>query len=474
MTAQVAQPAASGPELGGRGTEEPGRPAPGRHGPDRRGRGTMAAQLVVAGLAAAALAQGGYHPAGRLPLLVALPAAALLVVRDRPAASPSARWTGRAAVVAGLLGGWALLRGGLSAERTSGVAAAALMAAVVLLLVVGRRLPADARRLTVHGLLGLGAVTAVAGWAGVVLHLDRLAVTQDGMWRAGSTLTYPNAAAALLTLLCLPALALRLSRPADRWTAALCTLLLVGHAATLSRAGAVSLAVGALALAACAGWRSLLLGALAPAVGALVGVAGLLGSVPLDAPAGRWPALLGLPAGTALAAWLAPRRAPMAVAAVAALAGAAVTAAVAVQGLAVLGQRLAAGGSVRWDAHVAALRTVAEQPWWGTGPGAGWLDLAPAGLPFTVIRFVHDEYVQILLELGVLGLLLLLLLVALLVRAAAVGSREPSPDLLPAGVLAALVAAAVHGGLDFVWHVPVVPLTAVALVAVTWRPATDP
>ena len=85
---------------------------------------------------------------------------------------------------------------------------------------------------------------------------------------------------------------------------------------------------------------------------------------------------------------------------------------------------------------------------------------------------MHDEYVQILLDLGVLGLLLLMLLVALLVRAAAVGvARRSSRDPLPAGVLAALVAAAVHGGLDFVWHVPVVPLTAVALVAVTWRPA---
>jgi hypothetical protein len=59
MTAQVAQPAASGPELGGRGTEEPGRPDPGRDGPDRRGRGTMAAQLVVAGLAARAACNGG-------------------------------------------------------------------------------------------------------------------------------------------------------------------------------------------------------------------------------------------------------------------------------------------------------------------------------------------------------------------------------------------------------------------------------
>lgn len=447
---------------------------------DRQGRGTLAAQLVVAGLAAAAFAQGGYHPAGRLPLLVAIPVAALLVVTARPLPSASPRWTSRAAVVAGLLGVWALLRGVVSPDRTSGVAAAALMSAVALLLVLGRRLPADARRLVVHGLLGVGAVVAASGWAGVVWHVERLTVTQDGMWRAGSTLTYPNAAAALLTLLALPALALRIARPADRRLAALGTLLLVGHAATLSRAGAVSLVVGVAVLAVCAGWRPLLRAAIAPAAGALVGVAGLWGSVPLDAPAGRWLAMLGLPAGMAVAAWLAALGAPRRLSAVVAVAGATVTGAVAVQRAGLLEPpellelRLSAGGSTRWAAHRAALHAVTDQPWWGTGPGAGELDLAPAGLPFTVIRFVHDEYVQILLELGVLGLLLLLLLVALLVRAAAAGSRETARDPLPAGVMAALVAAAVHGGLDFVWHVPVVPLTAVALVAVTWRPATDP
>jgi len=341
-------------------------------------RGILAAQLVVAGLAASALAQGGYRLPGRLPLLVALPVAAVLVVRDRSLPSSSARWTGRAAVVAALLGAWALVRGFVSADSTSGVAAAALMAAVMLLLVIGRRLTAEARLVLVHGLLGVGAVVAVAGWAGVVWHVERLAVTQDGLWRAGSTLTYPNAAAALLTLLCLPALALRRSRPVDRWPAVLCTLLLVGHAATLSRAGALSLAVGAVVLAGCLGWRSLVLAALAPAVGALVGVAGLLGSVPLDAPAGRWPAVLGLLAGTVAAAWLAPWRAPRALAVVAVAAGAAGASAVAMQGAQVLSHRLAAGGSVRWDAHVAAARAVADQPWWGTGPGAGGLDLASA------------------------------------------------------------------------------------------------
>jgi O-antigen ligase len=155
-------------------------------------------------------------------------------------------------------------------------------------------------------------------------------------------------------------------------------------------------------------------------------------------------------------------------------AGLALGAAAAAAPTAVVRLRVGAGSTDRVDAHRAALRLVAEHPAFGVGPGTGPLDLGPVGRPMTVIRFVHDEYVQVLLDLGVLGLVLLLLLVALLVRAAALGSRVDAPDPLPAGVLAALVAAAVHGGLDFVWHVPAVPLMAVALVAVTGRPASDP
>jgi O-antigen ligase len=472
MTAQVTAPAAV--IRTGAARTGVGAPGAGDDRLDRQGRGTLAAQLVVAGLAACALAQGGYHAPGRLPLLVTLPVAALLVGIVRPEPSPSARWTTRAAAVAGLLGTWALLRGGASADRESGIAASALLGAVALLLVTGRRLPAEARRVVLRGLLGLGAVTAVAGWVGVVWHVDRLAVTQDGMWRAAGTLTYSNAAAALLAVSILPALSLRVARPADRWLTALIALLLVGEAASLSRAGTASLAVGVVVLAICAGWRRVVVAVVAPAGGALVAAAGLYGSVPLDASAGRWAAVLALPLGLSLAAGLAPLQAPRALLAVLLLGAAATTTALVVQGAQVLAMRLSAGGSIRWDANRAAMHAVADHRWWGTGPGAGGVDLAPVGMPFTVMRFVHDEYVQTLLELGVLGLLLLLLLVALLVRAAAAGSRDVARDPLPAGVLAALVAAAVHGGLDFVWHVPVVPLTAVALVAVAWRPATDP
>ena len=80
------------------------------------------------------------------------------------------------------------------------------------------------------------------------------------------------------------------------------------------------------------------------------------------------------------------------------------------------------------------------------------------------MQYVHDEYLQVLVELGVVGLTLLLSVLVgscLLVRRAI---RRDHRTTLPAAVAAATAAAAVHGAFDFVWHVPVVPLVLAVLV----------
>ena len=435
-------------------------------------RGITAAQLLVAGLAATVAAQGGYHPSGRWPLVVLLPVAlvcvlpALLTLPRRAALDPPL-------LTAIGLASWAAVRGVGTGDPWAGLPTASLAVAVAVVLAVGRCLRDEARAVALRGGLAVAVVVAVTGWAGVVWHLDRLAVSQDGMWRAASTMSYPNAAAAILTVAALPALAVLADRPDDRLLVVATTLLLVGQAATLSRAGALSLAAGAGLLVVLGGWRRVVRAAVAPALGAVVAVVGLAGSFPLTAQAGRWAAVLALAGALALAVVAAQVPWPP-VPVLVAGAGLVLCVAAAAASTAVVRLRVGAGPADRFDAHRAALRLVAEHPAFGVGPGHGPLDLGPVGRPMTVIRFVHDEYVQVLLDLGVLGLLLLLLLVALLVRAVAVGSRVDARDPLPVGVLAALVAAAVHGGLDFVWHVPAVPLMAVALAAVAWRPASDP
>ncbi|HEV2870006.1 MAG TPA: hypothetical protein VG409_01185, partial [Actinomycetota bacterium] len=84
------------------------------------------------------------------------------------------------------------------------------------------------------------------------------------------------------------------------------------------------------------------------------------------------------------------------------------------------------------------------------------------------LSYVHNEYLQVAADLGLVGLALLaVLLVALArllwgARATAVGPWT--------GVVAAACAFAVHSGFDFVWHLPAVVLTVALLAAAVLPP----
>ncbi|MGH3019910.1 MAG: hypothetical protein ACRDNR_07095, partial [Gaiellaceae bacterium] len=89
-----------------------------------------------------------------------------------------------------------------------------------------------------------------------------------------------------------------------------------------------------------------------------------------------------------------------------------------------------------------------------------------------VQQYIHNEYLQLLAELGAIGAVLLAALLAgvalLLWR-----NRPRGPaTALWAGVVAACAAGAVHAGFDFVWHVPAVPLTLAVLLGLVVVPAT--
>ena len=89
------------------------------------------------------------------------------------------------------------------------------------------------------------------------------------------------------------------------------------------------------------------------------------------------------------------------------------------------------------------------------------------------LAYLHDEYLQVLLELGVVGALLLAwwLLgnaravgrhLRLVRRLGLVGGRSPG---VVATFAAALIAFGVHSGVDFLWHLPGLTLMAAAVVA---------
>jgi hypothetical protein len=434
-----------------------------------------AMHLLVLGLSAGVVAQGGYHGPGRLVLVVAVGAAGVLAlagVRLRAAELRSP-----ILLTAGGLAAWALVRGAASPQRLSGGPLALLLAGVVAVVLVVARLEPRQRHELARGLTVLGLVVAATGWIGVVWHREPWGLSNDGVWRAASSLTYANAAAAVLVPLLLLSAGRLMGRPRDGALAVATTGMLVGAVATLSRAGAVSLGCGALVLVVLAGPRRVLSATAAPLLGAAIAVAGMSGSLALGSASGRPVAVAAMVVGLCGAAAATRLPAPAKAWVLAAVLGLGVAALVIVHGQwsslsAVLGVRVEAGSSPRVHVAEAAVNLVVEHPLAGVGPASSPVGWPGADGSVLAMRYLHDEYLEVLLALGAPGLALLL---ALLAAAAATLRRayKQMPDnALAAAVSAALAAAAVHATFDFVWHVPVVPLLLAALLGlVSERPS---
>ncbi|MEV4758403.1 O-antigen ligase family protein [Micromonospora sp. NPDC049559] len=436
--------------------------------------------LLVVALAAGVVAQGGYYPAGRI-LVTGLVAVAFAVgwwSRRGPALTSAQLLVAGAA---GALAVWILVRAVPAGGYPVALGAAATcgcVAAVVLLL--ARTGPAE-REAVAFAALGLGALVALTAWWGVAGRSPRFAVLVEGrLWRGAATLTYPNAAAALLVPLALLAVALLVARARPVPLAGVGYVLLVGVGAALSRAGVIALLAGLVVLAPLAGVRATLTRAAPPILGAGIAVVALLPSVPGTAQPRTGLAVLGLLAGALVAVgpFLLARHLP---AGPGARAGRAVAVATAVAlpllGVAailatvdgdalrtVLASRGNLASSGRSGAAGAALRLVAAQPVVGTGVGqARFLWLTPDGNG-QLARYAHNEYLQVLVDLGAVGFALLLALftaLALTVRRGRAAGHRPG---IRAGAIAALAALAVHSGFDFLWHIAVLPLAAGLLV----------
>jgi O-antigen ligase len=373
-------------------------------------------------------------------------------------------------VAAAALAAWVVLDAALVGIPAAGAGPALLLLGLVAVLLVCRRLGPEDREVLLLGLVAVGLLVALAGWVGVAGRVGSWAWLGDGIWRASSTLTYPNAAAAVLVPVALLVLAWLVDAPGSLPLVLAATGLLAGAAATLSRAAALALAVGLVVLAGLMGPRKTARAALGPCVGALVALGGLVPSMPAAAPARPVLALAGLGAGLALAALVARLRRWPAVTLVlgGALAGC-LAVAIVIGGLGdasrlVAKTRISLASPDRSGAVGAAVRVAAEHPLTGAGPGRADLRSRGADGGTRFYGYAHNEYAQVAAEFGLVGLALLaILLVAfarLLWRARATGP----PVVGWAGVVAATAAFAVHSGFDFVWHLPAVLLTVMLLV----------
>ncbi|MFS8101280.1 O-antigen ligase family protein [Lentzea alba] len=392
--------------------------------------------LVVAGFAAAVVAQGGYYLPGRV-LSGLLVGVALVLARPRP---------NLLAALGGTLALWAVVRGLLEDDVLSSLPTVAAVGVFVGAVVVAAQADQAERELLGTVVVGVGALVAFTGWVAVAFRVPGWTTVAEGLLRAASTLTYPNAAAAVMAAAAVLSLVLRSSQLTSVMSFLLCT----GIGATMSRAGVIALAAGLLVLCVFWGLRKTVVAAAPPLLGAVVAVGALLPGMRVADEPQQLVAVAGLVAGALVALGL-PRLGRFAVP----FAGLLVAGgAVAVFAFADrLASRVSFSSPDRAGATGAALDLVSVL---GVGPGRGSFFFNGGNEGTRFMRYVHNEYLQVLVELGVVGLVLALGVVG----AVLVAMWRGRGTSLWAGAMAAVVVVLVHSGFDFLWHLPVVLITA--------------
>lgn len=421
--------------------------------------------LLVSALAGTIVAQGGFYQPGRI-LAAALVAAAAVVALRLGHLSRAQVWP--VVVACSGLAVWSVARAAVDDAAGTAIPIVASVFCLAGAIFVAQRNNSAQRALFASVAVTIGVLVAVTGWIAVVWRIPSWTTVADGLVRAASSITYPNAAAALLASLSLLAISRQMTRPRSLTSLSATYLLLVGLGATLSRAGLLALVVGLVVLGLLAGVRSTARQVVAPGLGALIALAALAPSFPLSEPARPALAILGLVAGLLAAVGLI-RLPAKAMALVAGLVLAATVAAVVLNSDRLLTGRVTFSSPDRSGITGAALDIVATRPLTGVGPGNGWFTWAAPNGNAQVGRYVHNEYLQVLVELGAIGLgLVLCVLVAifLFVRR----GRTNDSRALWAGAVAALVVLLVHSGFDFLWHMPAILLTAGVLAGLAGPP----
>jgi hypothetical protein len=183
----------------------------GRDRSGRRGAAGWAGLLLLTAVAAGLLGQGAFYARMRWYLGVLVAAGAVLALVAWPPTRDDARLPPVVAALA--LAAWAVLDAALLGVPAAGAGPALLLLGGVAVLLVCRRLGPEDREVLLFGVVVVGLLVALAGWLGVAGRVGSWAWLGDGIWRASSTLTYPNAAAAVLVPVALVVLARLVDAP---------------------------------------------------------------------------------------------------------------------------------------------------------------------------------------------------------------------------------------------------------------------
>ena len=439
-----------------------------RNAARRAGLVRVAVSVVLIALVFAAVSHGAFY-GGELRMclgliLVALAAALVGVPLSR-------RDLNLPIVAAATLAGWYVVAGVVSHDVGGATPAVELLVVLTSVIVIVRRADHAERAVLVDGLLAIGLIVAVTGWWGVVWHQAPHALVDGGLWRAASTVTYANATGGLLAALTIIALGLVLADESRRRLYSLVAfIMLVGLFATLSRAALVAFAAGFVVIAVLSAGR-VLRSAWPIVVGATVATCGLLPSMPATHQPRPALAVAALLFG-GLVASVPPRAVAIGAAcfgiAFVAIPGVRTPLAHAFQPL--RENRVTLSSPDRAHETTAAIQLVRAHPLFGAGPGAVDLTWPGPWLTTMHIPYAHDEYLQVLDETGIVGGAIVL------AGLGAVGLslwrvRRTFDSLRAVACLGALVALGVHSAMDFLWHVPLIPIVGAMLVGLL-LPAT--
>jgi hypothetical protein len=430
--------------------------------------------LLLAALAAAVIEQGGFYLDSRIIVGVLLTAAFAFEAFGKSGGRHQAPLVPSALAA---MAAWALLSAAVAGHTLESLATISTLAGVGAVVVIVARASRPQRDQLVSGVIAIGAIAALSGWIGVVFRISPWASLESGLWRAATTITYTNAAAAVMAPVALLALARLVARPTvfDRLAA---VLLVVGVVATLSRFGIVGLGLGYVAIACLLGVRRTAVATARTVGGATIAALSLTVTMAVHSPSRMAVALGGLALGLVFA--VAPirlrRRAAWALLAVA------VAAVTLVAGWHRLGtvssawnQRTSAASPSRTEERQAALTLISHHLMTGVGPGRATFLWTTPDRHLRVDRYAHNEYLQLAAEEGLPSLLLLGALVAALLATARRGSgisrADPNARALWVGAVVGLVYFAGHSGFDFLWHIPAVPLLAAVLVGLSTSPS---
>jgi O-antigen ligase/polysaccharide polymerase Wzy-like membrane protein len=404
---------------------------------------------------------------------------ASLLVLGFVAPSGAFRDLARGWMALGILAGGTMASVAWNGWSTASRPAFASIAAAVAALAIGRGFVlAGRRRFLLELFTAIGALEATVGLFAVAFHLYPWAMRAQGIWRLASSLTYSNAAASLL-LLTLPAslLLLRERRGTASTRASIAAfLILTALFATASRAGGIAAGV-MIACMSMFGARLLLRAAVRPALGAAIAGACFVPSMVSGARPDL--AMGGIIVGALIAIPVGRVKSAPRLLAVATLSALVLVPVLALSGgyARMVSARVAPGSEDRVRTWSAAWNQALDHPVFGTGPGTFTLIERVDGQRERV-DYAHNEFLQVFAETGAVGAAgLLTALVVLGAWARQIRPRGAHPTttheraVWGTGV-AVCAAFAVHGSLDFVWHVPL--LVAIAFgwlgVAVTRPP----